>query len=234
MGLIDVMGESQIQIFRTSGCMLAAISSPSWSSCTIGLRASTEESLCLAVKLAEEAEAVVGSPTRSHLSDGKKPIAELKGGLSVTAQLYHYKRSHVRFRCQAPTPQLVRSHICFASESTTFTGALRLSGLFQIWSTETDDQFTKARNWRALIEFYVPQSLAGLFGTKEENSSNRGLPGWGGRIRTAIWWNENPLRSVLAMPRMDHSRLLYHCGVTTRFVSFYMSRLLQREGRNPS
>jgi hypothetical protein len=33
--------------------------------------------------------------------------------------------------------------------------------------------------------------LAGLSATSEENSLKRRMDGWGGRIRTSAWWNQN-------------------------------------------
>jgi hypothetical protein len=54
------------------------------------------------------------------------------------------------------------------------------SGNCQIWSRETDRQFTKARHWRAFLRVLVTFFLSAR------------LAGWGGRIRTSEWWNQNP------------------------------------------
>jgi hypothetical protein len=43
--------------------------------------------------------------------------------------------------------------------------------------------------------------LAGLSATSEENSLKRRMDGWGGRIRTSAWWNQNPLPYHLATPQ---------------------------------
>ena len=51
--------------------------------------------------------------------------------------------------------------------------------IVQIASIETESQFTQSRNWRALIGIIDPHSLV------------ERLPGWGGRIRTSAWWNQN-------------------------------------------
>jgi hypothetical protein len=63
------------------------------------------------------------------------------------------------------------------------TGDYRLfrAGSGQIRSLETDRQFAKARHWRPFLP------VSGTF------SLSAGLPGWGGRIRTSAWWNQNPL-----------------------------------------
>src|SRR5580698_5831267 len=44
--------------------------------------------------------------------------------------------------------------------------------------------------------------VAGLSATKEGNSLKRGMPGWGGRIRTSAWGNQNPLPYHLATPQL--------------------------------
>ena len=59
----------------------------------------------------------------------------------------------------------------------------------QIRSPETDSQFAKARHWRAFLRLQGVVSLTA------------GLPGWGGRIRTSAWWNQNPLPYHLATPQ---------------------------------
>jgi hypothetical protein len=68
------------------------------------------------------------------------------------------------------------------------------SGAAQIRCLETHLQFTKARHWQAFLAF--PRVM----------SPGAGLPGWGGRIRTSAWWNQNPLPacevSALAVSRM--------------------------------
>ena len=56
-------------------------------------------------------------------------------------------------------------------------------------SPETDGQFAKARHWRAFVR---------VSGTV---SPSAGLVGWGGRIRTSVWWNQNPLPYHLATPQ---------------------------------
>src|SRR5882762_8663678 len=62
------------------------------------------------------------------------------------------------------------------------------SGTDQIRSLETNRQFTKARHWRAFLALPRVKSLGA------------GLVGWGGRIRTSAWWNQNPLPYHLATP----------------------------------
>jgi hypothetical protein len=66
------------------------------------------------------------------------------------------------------------------------------SGRF--WSPETDSRFAKARHWWAFLALLRAKSPAA------------GLAGWGGRIRTSAWWNQNPLPacevSALAVSRM--------------------------------
>src|ERR1700722_14345500 len=32
-----------------------------------------------------------------------------------------------------------------------------------------------------------------------------GMPGWGGRIRTSVWWNQNPLPYHLATPQQPNN-----------------------------
>ena len=59
----------------------------------------------------------------------------------------------------------------------------------QFRSPETDGQFAKARRWRAFLR--LPRV----------KSSGARLPGWGGRIRTSAWWNQNPLPYHLATPQ---------------------------------
>ena len=44
-------------------------------------------------------------------------------------------------------------------------------------------------------------AFGGPFSSKEGNSLKRGLVGWGGRIRTSAWWNQNPLPYHLATPQ---------------------------------
>jgi hypothetical protein len=63
------------------------------------------------------------------------------------------------------------------------------AGSGQIRSLETGRQFAKARHWRAFLAFPEVKSLWA------------GLPGWGGRIRTSAWWNQNPLPYHLATPQ---------------------------------
>ena len=45
---------------------------------------------------------------------------------------------------------------------------------------ETGGQFAKARHWRAFRRASWPFYLDAV------------LAGWGGRIRTSAWWNQNP------------------------------------------
>ena len=56
-------------------------------------------------------------------------------------------------------------------------------------SPETGGQFAKARHWRAFLR------VSGIA------SPSAGMPGWGGRIRTSAWWNQNPLPYHLATPQ---------------------------------
>src|ERR1700687_3762425 len=67
-------------------------------------------------------------------------------------------------------------------------GRFRLK-IVQIWSLETAHQSAKARNWRAFLRCARGQSPVD------------GLAGWGGRIRTSAWWNQNPLPYHLATPQ---------------------------------
>ena len=46
-------------------------------------------------------------------------------------------------------------------------------------SLKTGGQFAKARHWRAFLRVSGALSLSAR------------LPGWGGRIRTSVWWNQN-------------------------------------------
>jgi hypothetical protein len=64
-----------------------------------------------------------------------------------------------------------------------------LPGRGHIWSLETDRQFAKACHWRAFLA--LPRA----------KSQSAGLVGWGGRIRTSAWWNQNPLPYHLATPQ---------------------------------
>jgi hypothetical protein len=57
--------------------------------------------------------------------------------------------------------------------------------IVQIWSLETAHQSAKARNWRAFLRYTRVQSPVD------------GLPGWGGRIRTSEWENQNPLPELI-------------------------------------
>src|ERR1700724_1018503 len=54
-------------------------------------------------------------------------------------------------------------------------------GSGQTWSLETDRQCAKARHWRAFLAL------------RRVKSPCPGLAGWGGRIRTSVWWNQNLL-----------------------------------------
>jgi hypothetical protein len=71
------------------------------------------------------------------------------------------------------------------------------AGSGQIRSPETGYQFAKARHWRAFLRLL------------RVKSPGTGLVGWGERIRTAAWWNQNPLSaykvSTLAVSRMRSS-----------------------------
>ena len=60
----------------------------------------------------------------------------------------------------------------------------------QIRSLETVRKIAKARHWRAFLQF------------SEVNSETPRLPGWGGRIRTSAWGNQNPLPYHLATPQL--------------------------------
>jgi hypothetical protein len=51
-------------------------------------------------------------------------------------------------------------------------------------SPETDSRFAKARHWRAFLSLLRAKSPV------------VGLPGWGGRIRTSVWWNQNQRGSL--------------------------------------
>ena len=62
--------------------------------------------------------------------------------------------------------------------------------IVRIWSPETQLRSEKARNWRAFLGFTSVQSKVA------------GLPGWGGRIRTSAWGNQNPLPYHLATPQL--------------------------------
>jgi hypothetical protein len=64
-----------------------------------------------------------------------------------------------------------------------------IPGSGQIWSPETNDQLAKARCRRAFLRLPRTASLSAV------------LPGWGGRIRTSVWWNQNPLPYHLATPQ---------------------------------
>src|SRR3954464_10452797 len=59
----------------------------------------------------------------------------------------------------------------------------------QIGSLETVYRIAKARRWRAFLRLVEVQLGTG------------GLPGWGGRIRTSAWGNQNPLPYHLATPQ---------------------------------
>ncbi len=59
----------------------------------------------------------------------------------------------------------------------------------QFRSPETDSQFAKARHWRAFLR------------VQRAKSPGAGMVGWGGRIRTSVWWNQNPLPYHLATPQ---------------------------------
>ncbi len=81
-------------------------------------------------------------------------------------------------------------------------GRLQKTGVFQIsagdsrrfrsvvvkmGSLETKHQSRKIRHWRAFIRFKMKQSPVVR------------LPGWGGRIRTSVWWNQNqPTLSMIS------------------------------------
>src|ERR1700736_1016414 len=59
----------------------------------------------------------------------------------------------------------------------------------QFRSPETDSQFAKPRNWQAFLV------------NPRVKSPGAGLPGWGGRIRTSVLGNQNPLPYHLATPQ---------------------------------
>src|SRR6267142_4299294 len=59
----------------------------------------------------------------------------------------------------------------------------------QIGTPETVHGIAKARHWR------------GFLALPRVKSRDAGLPGWGGRIRTSAWWNQNPLPYHLATPQ---------------------------------
>jgi hypothetical protein len=69
-------------------------------------------------------------------------------------------------------------------------------------SPETSGQFAKARHWRAFLR------VSGTF------PLDAGLAGWGGRIRTSAWWNQNQAR-----PSMKSTRILKNVRNLTPDVS---------------
>jgi hypothetical protein len=53
---------------------------------------------------------------------------------------------------------------------------------------------------------------AGFLGGPGVGTTNAGLTGWGGRIRTSAWWNQNPLRCGLAMRHtLLAATILHNC-----------------------
>src|SRR5436305_10838021 len=60
----------------------------------------------------------------------------------------------------------------------------------QTGSLETACRIAKARDWRAFLRWVEAEPRAAA------------LPGWGGRIRTSAWGNQNPLPYHLATPQL--------------------------------
>src|SRR4051812_23428757 len=63
------------------------------------------------------------------------------------------------------------------------------SQIVEFWSIETEVKLAKARIWRAFSAFCATLSWI------------ERPPGWGGRIRTSAWGNQNPLPYHLATPQ---------------------------------
>jgi hypothetical protein len=57
-------------------------------------------------------------------------------------------------------------------------------------SPETDSQFPKARHWRVFLRLL------------RVKCPSAGLVGWGGRIRTSVWWNQNQATSPTISKRI--------------------------------
>src|ERR1700738_3567748 len=95
----------------------------------------------------------------------------------------------------APTTQWVYSRVSRASLQKTGV-FLDSAGDFWEFSTQKVRTSVSRDYWRR-----EKPAFGGPFSSKEENSLKRGLPGWGGRIRTSAWGNQNPLPYHLATPQ---------------------------------
>src|ERR1700693_4305274 len=98
------------------------------------------------------------------------------------------------FVTASPTMQCIYSRVSKASLPKTGV-LLNSAGDFREFSPK------KFKNGAAGDFRQKSPPLAGLSATKEGTSLKRGLAGWGGRIRTSVWWNQNPLPYHLATPQ---------------------------------
>ena len=93
----------------------------------------------------------------------------------------------------APTTQWVYSRVSRASLQKTGV-FLDSAGDFWEFSTQKVRTSVSRDYWRR-----EKPAFGGPFSSKEGNSLKRGLPGWGGRIRTSVWWNQNqPTLSIIS------------------------------------
>src|ERR1700736_3600553 len=94
-----------------------------------------------------------------------------------------------------PTMQWIYSRVSRASLQKTGV-FLDSAGDFWEFSTQKVRTSVSRDYWRR-----EKPAFSGPFSSKEGNSLKRGLPGWGGRIRTSVWWNQNPTPpTMFSMP----------------------------------
>src|SRR5882757_9767461 len=96
----------------------------------------------------------------------------------------------------APSTQWIYSSVSEASLQKTGV-FLDSAGDFWEFSTQKVRTSVSRDYWRR-----EKPAFGGPFSSKEGNSLKRGTPGWGGRIRTSAWGNQNPLPYHLATPQL--------------------------------